>query len=125
MLRIDLSKLNYVAVARWLAVGWSIVMLIGCLTPHEELPDTLTIWNDKLQHVAIFALFSFLWKEAGFRVGTVIVAGLLFGALIEVLQYVLPINRSADWDDLAADFGGTILGVIAALIWARLYPNRF
>lgn len=97
---------------RWLAVVWTVIMLIGCLTPHSELPDELVNWNDKAQHIAIFALFALLWRLAGFRFVTAAVAGVLFGALIEGLQYVLPINRSADWADLFADSIGVVLGML-------------
>jgi VanZ family protein len=109
---------------RWLAIAWTVIMLIGCLTPHSELPDELMTYNDKGQHIAIFALFALLWKLAGFRLSSVAIAGLLFGALIEVLQYVLPINRSADWLDLAADCLGTCVGLGLALVWYRLFPNH-
>lgn len=97
---------------RWLAIVWTVIMLIGCLTPHSELPDELVNWNDKAQHIAIFALFALLWRLAGLKLATVAIAGIVFGALIEVLQYVLPINRSADWVDLFADSIGVVLGLL-------------
>lgn len=97
---------------RWLAVAWTIIMLIGCLMPHSQLPDELLTWSDKGQHILIFALFSLLWVLAGVRLGTVAAAGFLFGGLIELLQYVLPINRSGDWLDLAADCVGIIVGIV-------------
>ena len=99
---------------RWLAIIWTVIMLIGCLTPHSELPDELVAWNDKGQHVAIFALFALLWRLAGLKFSTVVITGLVFGALIEVLQYVLPINRSADWADFFADSIGVIVGMLLA-----------
>lgn len=97
---------------RWLAIVWTVIMLIGCLTPHSELPDELVNWNDKAQHIAIFALFTLLWRLAGLKFITAALVGFLFGALIEVLQYVLPINRSADWADLFADSIGVIVGML-------------
>lgn len=97
---------------RWLAIVWTVIMLIGCLTPHAELPDELVNWNDKAQHIAIFALFTLLWRLAGLKFATAAVVGIVFGALIEVLQYVLPINRSADWADLFADSIGVVLGIL-------------
>ena len=116
--------MNHTTTMRWLAIVWTIIMLIGCLTPHEDVPGPLITWNDKVLHVAIFAPFSFLWMQAGFRLTNVVIAGILFGALIEVLQYVLPINRSADWADLFADSIGTVVGVVLALVWYRLFPKR-
>lgn len=103
-------------VFRWLAIVWTIIMLIGCLTPHEELPGELVELNDKMLHAAIFAPFSILWILAGVRMNHTLIAGILLGALIEVLQYILPINRSADWIDFAADGLGVLIGI--GLAWA-------
>lgn len=116
--------MNYTTVMRWLAISWTIIILIGCLTPHAELPGPILTLNDKLMHVAIFVPFSLLWILSGFRLNSVLIAGCLFGALIELLQYVLPINRSADWIDLLADCIGTVVGAGLVLAWHRLFPNR-
>lgn len=97
-----------------MAIGWTVIILIGCLTPHSELPDELLTWNDKGQHMSIFALFAILWRMTGLPFITVMTVGLLFGGLIEVLQYLLPINRSGDWLDLAADFVGVLIGLLIA-----------
>lgn len=108
---------------RFLAIAWTIIMLIGCLTPHDEIPSELTAWNDKSLHILIFAPFTMLWMLTGLRMGYALVAGLLFGILIEILQYALPINRSADWKDVVADCIGTVLGVVLAIVWQRLFPD--
>lgn len=91
-------------------------MLIGCLTPHAELPSGLIALNDKVQHIAIFALFAVLWRLAGAGPKYVAITGVLFGAFIEVLQYLLPINRSGDLIDLAADSIGVGIGILIVLI---------
>ena len=108
---------------RWLAIGWTIIMLIGCLTPHNEVPDELLTLNDKFIHIALFVPFAGLWVFTGMRYPTVLVFGLLVGALIEGLQYALPINRSADWLDLLADCLGTAMGVGITWVWLRLFPK--
>ena len=110
-------------VFRRLAIAWTVIMLIGCLTPHDHVPDELATWNDKFLHVVIFAPFSFLWILTGFRVSNALLAGFIFGALIELLQYILPINRSADWKDVVGDGIGTLLGAGLTFIWYRLFPN--
>ncbi|GAB4022316.1 VanZ family protein [Spirosoma koreense] len=115
--------MNFSTVARWLAITWTIIILIGCLTPHEDVPGTLMTWNDKVLHIAIFVPFSLLWILAGFRRNNVVVAGFFLGALIEALQYVLPINRSADAVDLLADCLGVAIGAVLALAWYRLFPK--
>ena len=107
---------------RLLAIGWTIIMLIGCLAPHDQIPSDINTWNDKSLHILIFAPFTLLWMLTGVRVGYALVAGLLFGTLIEGLQYALPINRSADWKDVVADCIGAALGVGLAIVWQRLFP---
>lgn len=116
--------MSYTTILRWLAIAWTIIILIGCLTPHKELPGPLITWNDKAMHIAIFIPFSLLWILSGRRSNSVLIAGFLLGALIEALQYVLPINRTAEWVDLFADCVGTVAGAGLALVWYRLFPNR-
>ena len=111
------------SVIRWLAIIWSIIMLIGCLTPHQDVPEELSSFNDKGLHIVIFIPFAVLWILAGFKVGRVLVAGILFGALIEVLQGILPINRNADWLDLAADSLGAVIGTIGGWLVAKNYKS--
>lgn len=106
---------------RGLAITWTIIMLIGCLTPHDQVPDELNTWNDKSLHILIFAPFTLLWMLAGWRMKMALTAGVVYGILIEVLQYLLPINRSADWKDVIADCIGTVLGV--GLAW--LIQHKF
>lgn len=106
---------------RRLAIVWSIIMLIGCLTPHKDVPEELATFNDKGLHIVIFVPFAVLWILAGFRVGWVLVAGILFGGLIEMLQGILPINRNADWLDLAADSLGAVIGTLGGWLLAKTY----
>ena len=111
------------SVVRWLAIVWTIVMLIGCLTPHKDIPEELSFFNDKSLHILIFVPFAVLWIAAGYRVVYVLIAGILFGALIEVLQGILPINRNADWLDLAADSLGAVLGTVVGWLLPEKYKT--
>ncbi|WP_174295895.1 VanZ family protein [Alteripontixanthobacter muriae] len=73
--------------------------------------------SDKLQHMAAFCVLALLAAIAYPRVSLpVILLGLsFFGALIEMIQVIPALNRSAEWRDLAADIlaAATALGVIA------------
>ena len=122
-MRNESKRINYSTIIRWLAIVWTIIMLIGCLTPHADVPTTLMTMNDKFMHVVIFVPFALLWVLSGFRLSSILIAGLLFGGLIEALQYILPINRTADWLDLVADFAGTVLGL--GLAWVILKKYTF
>ncbi len=66
-------------------------------------------------HVGIFLLFGSLWYWVGYRAWVVLLAGAIYGLLIEIWQGVMPINRSFDLYDILADAVGTILGI--GLAW--------
>jgi glycopeptide antibiotics resistance protein len=63
-----------------------------------------------LFNILLFVPFGFFlsWNKSR----RIIVTGLLFSLLIEVLQYVFPIGRSADIDDVILNTLGTFLGVV-------------
>ncbi len=109
------------------AVVWLLVILVALLTPGEALPKTPDVPNaDKLVHMAIFAVLTFLWS----RVGTVnskselknvnfftnyLVFGIIFAILVEYLQRFVP-NRSFDLGDIVANIIGGTIGIICFYI---------
>ena len=107
--------MNYTKLSKLLAVGWTIIILIGCTLPGPDVPQVMSA-SDKLMHVVIFVPFSLLWRLSGRSLGWTLLAGLGYGVLIEVIQGVFPgLHRSADVADAVADFAGTIVGT--ALAW--------
>ncbi len=107
------------ALFRWLAIGWMIIVFIGCAWPGSGMPD-MSHGRDKWMHLAGFAPFGLLWSLAGRRVVWVLAAGLIFGLLIEVYQGIMPIGRSFDLFDALADTVGTALGLAAFWLLHRL-----
>ncbi len=114
--------MNYKNLRFSAAVIWTIIMLIGCLLPGPDVPPVITM-NDKFTHVGIFILFAVLWSLSGRRPVWVILAGLFFGILIEVLQGALPIHRSADVQDAIADLIGTLIGAGLAVGMQRFIKS--
>lgn len=110
-----ISRINLEKLSRILAIIWTIIILIGCTVPGPDVPPMMTL-NDKLMHIAIFMPFSLLWYVSGRGAVWVLLAGLGYGILIEVIQGILPIHRSADVQDAVADFIGTLVGL--GLGWA-------
>ena len=111
--------------------GLSVVLLVVSLwfalkpiTPDEEgWLDWLSFLtaSDKVVHAeAFFGLGLWFGSLAGpghwRRVGLLL---LLYGALIELLQGVMALGRTADLWDLAADAGGLVLGLLAAQWFGR------
>ncbi len=107
--------MNRTKLLQYAALGWTLIMFIGCSIPGSGLPHAFTS-RDKLLHVGIFLIFGFLWRRLGYRAWVVLLAGAAYGMLIEIWQGVMPINRSFDLYDALADTAGTVLGI--GLAWA-------
>lgn len=101
------------------AVGWTIVLFIGCSLPGNGLPD-LSSGRDKWVHVEIFMLFGLLWRLNGRSVWWVLLAGTVYGILIELWQGIMPIGRSCDVYDAVADCVGVVMGIALAWVVTRL-----
>jgi VanZ family protein len=103
---------------------WTLAIAVGCLTPAEDLPDVASRLSDKAMHAGIFAGFSGLWLLAGQGLRRVLLIGVLYGGLLEVLQTVLPIHRSGDWLDLTADTIGLLVGAGLTVLFRRYVLHR-
>lgn len=109
-----------------------IILTLGTLAltllPVEFLGQS-RIWSyDKLGHLALFGGWTFLfglylYSANAFKLHlfSIFASGVLFGVLIEVLQYLLPLNRHADLFDIAFDSLGSLLAV---LLLKSLLPDE-
>ena len=101
------------------SIVWSGIILGLTLTPGKSLPSVELFTYDKLGHLVIFLVLSFLYvsglyaNKNGFKKSILIglIATVLYGAAIEVLQDFIP-DRSMDWKDLAANCSGSTIGII-------------
>lgn len=108
----------------WLAVGWTLVLLAGMLTPGSGVPEVFSA-RDKLVHGAAFFAFAFAWTRAlGGRVVRVALLSAAFAVGTEVLQAALPLQRFGDPLDALADLAGAALGLAAALLVRRAAGRR-
>lgn len=78
---------------------------------------------DKANHAAAMAVVALLASRAFLRFprSVAFAAGytLFLGVLVEVVQGLCTINRSAEWGDLIADVFGIALTVTALMAWNR------
>jgi VanZ family protein len=112
---------------RWPAPlrGWSYaaavaVLLYLCLAPATELPKQ-PMWDKGEHSISWFVLAALglaFWPE---RPGRITAFALAFGALIEVLQALMPLGRDGDWRDWVADSVGVL---VALLVWAAVRGFR-
>lgn len=109
-------------------VAWASLVLWMSLIPHPpRMPTALLSW-DKFQH---FVAYSLLTLFAGNSVAVLrpgrrwnwLLAGgcaLLFGSLIEGLQYITHEGRTADYRDILANATGILAICLLAALLRRL-----
>lgn len=112
------------------AIIWSIIILLATLTPGEQLPKTPDVIGfDKLIHVGLFLILTFLWNRVGNKekyleivkkkiITNYLVFGIVFAILVEYLQKYVP-NRSFDYWDMIANLSGGTIGTICFYILQR------
>jgi len=97
----------------------TIVTLVLTLMP-SDLMISSKLWGyDKMGHLLIFGswtyllgLYQYFYKNQKINLFTLFFIGISFGVFIELLQYMLPLNRNADLFDIAFDS----LGCFAAIV---------
>lgn len=105
---------------------WTALMLVLTLLPSESLPSSRLFSYDKIGHFGMFGgwtfflgLYFIVYREnTRTNLFLLMLAGILFGALIEGLQFVLPASRSATWGDIAANSLGCFFAYV------MLHPIR-
>jgi VanZ family protein len=96
-----------------------LLIVYGTLLPSDMIVKSKYFSFDKVIHAIGFGgLTALIWlhlKRKGMSGRSLdfqaLAWGIAAGALIEILQYVLPINRSAEWADFLADIIGSLIAV--------------
>jgi len=98
--------------------GLTVTTLLLTLVPADYMIQS-GFWSyDKLGHALLFGVWTFLFGIYQMlnhpnlaHPFIIFTTGILFGGLIELLQYLLPIGRNADWIDLGVDAIGAFLAI--------------
>jgi aminopeptidase YwaD len=129
------SSRNFYAIPPLL---WAIIMLVLTLTPAKEMPRTPD-WKllafDTAAHAGVFAVLAVLswialrqqrrWPALAQRPAVPVLIGcVLFGGLIEVLQYLMAVGRQAEWSDVAGDSLGAALALLLVSGGWRWWSRR-
>ncbi len=124
------EKPHYKQVLRLIAWVWTLVIVLLCFIPSNEVPEVNIPFLDKYAHFILFGGFAFLWL-ASFRIfkkwqlPLLFFIALCYGWLIEVLQGMLPLlGRSKDPMDILADGVGGLMGVISFYIGYTFYSKN-
>lgn len=110
--------------SRILALLWTLAILAACTIPGSSLPSVSLFEHDKLIHMALFAVFAWLWMAAlplsfGRRSALVMATGVAYAVLTEVYQGLLPFDRRPDPLDAVADIAGVTLGILIFVLARR------
>jgi len=112
-----LIKQKALIVISFIATTIGIIALT--LMPPENLGSSKILEYDKLGHFFIFFAWTFLFalsvatfKNRKTPLFFIFLAGSFFGISIEVLQYLTPYGRSANFIDAAADIAGSLAAVL-------------
>jgi len=116
----------------WLSafIIWCSLVIIATLYPGNHLPEIsrLPIIErlDLVIHFFLFLVFGFLLTAILLHktrassilviLGITLISGIIFAALTEFLQWLLPVNRNASFQDCIADVTGVIAGSLIGWI---------
>jgi len=111
------------------AIGWLILISILFFLPGSALPKENwfdKIYIDKWVHVGLFAVLIFLWRSSfNWDINSynllLLLAAVLYGFLVEVVQLNWIPNRSFDMYDVLSDASGSIVGL---LVWLGVYRKK-
>jgi VanZ family protein len=109
-----------------LPLTWAALVLVLTLTPAADMPATPP-WElisfDTAAHAFVFFVLAVLSVFSARRqrrfvllyryaYPLMLTAGILFGAVIEVLQMTMNLGRHGEWTDLVGDSLGTLAGLL-------------
>lgn len=94
-------------------------VLFATLSPSDLIGGGRLGSYDKLGHVILFGSWTYLFGIYRYvyqpnkpSLFTIFLVGVLFGISVEVLQYLLPFDRSADLFDIAFDAIGAFIAIL-------------
>lgn len=106
------------------SITWAAIILFLSLTPSNQMPE-INIWElfsfDKAAHLFFYALFTLqlivAFKKQNFSyilkyqsVLSALFISLIYGVMVEMLQYYTLAGRRADYLDIIANILGTFIG---------------
>lgn len=116
----------------YLFAGWMLLATYFTLVPVDLLSSAAKVGNPNLGHVVLFGGWTLLlglllityYKRRNVSVVLIVLAGIFFGALIEVLQILMPFSRTGEMGDIGFNTIGAVLaGVVLFAYKKRLYST--
>ena len=106
--------------ALWAAIIVFFAIAFLSLTPSYELPGPRL--GDKIHHLIAYGVLTAtaIMGRHHHSVLTVLAAVIAYGFLLEALQGLMGLGRSASWLDGIANMVGALLGVLVALAFEKV-----
>ena len=113
------------------AVIWLIIIVVISGFPGDKVPE-VPIWQfDKLVHSVVYLVLSVTLliafpkaKRKLIWLITIILFGIFYGGIMEILQHYIFINRSGNWYDFMANAVGTVIGLLVFPLVTKLLPIK-
>ncbi len=112
---------------------WTLLILYLTLFPTDNLLDADIFTYDKIGHFGMFGgwtgliglYFLIYKKDINAPLFAILITGIIFGAFIEFLQFLLPFGRNADfWDVTANTLGCLTAYLILSYLRAKIVKAR-
>ena len=112
-------------------VLWTLLLATLTLLPGSALPESPLLAYDKLGHFGLFGGWTFFLglylmihrRKQQINLLALMTAGIIFGAFIELMQYIMPLDRTASWGDILANTAGCLAATLV-LHAIRLYLQK-
>jgi VanZ family protein len=107
-------------------VLWAFFILVLCVIPGKDLPNS-NIWQiDKVVHFALYLILAYLlFASAANRLHKtqliLLAISMIYGFIIECIQDFFLLDRFFDWNDVLANSVGAFIGVVVF----RLVKHHF
>ena len=109
----------------WLAIFWTLLILVACTWPGKDIPAAPVVGFDKVVHTGLFIVWITLWLLVYPQKSRMLVGlGMAYGLGLEFYQQLLPFDRTFDWWDAVADAAGVIVGFLFTTLVLNRYRQR-
>jgi len=107
---------------------WMIIVLYFTIAPPAMIQSASSFIHPALGHVILFGGWTLLLgftllinlKRHRFSLFILWISGIGFGAIIELLQYLLPFERSGSFLDIGLNTIGCTIAVLVLLIYRKI-----
>ena len=112
------------------AILWTLFIASSCLLPaaaFRSFSFDALLELDKIIHFVLYAVFVLLWALAIRDISVkqkivLLLIGVTYGILIEVLQSTMALGRSYDIADIVSNIIGCIIGIVLITFIQRTVP---